>query len=71
MKKSNTKVFKIIILILVIAIMAGITYYLFPLIKNLSTAEGQIAFKERVGDSGIFGGKTAEFDCNYKRCRGI
>lgn len=55
MKKSNTKVFKIIILILVIAIMAGITYYLFPLIKNLSTAEGQIAFKERVGDSGIFG----------------
>ena len=55
MKKSNTKVFKIIILILVIAIMAGITYYLFPLLKNLSTAEGQIAFKERVGDSGIFG----------------
>ncbi len=34
-------------LILVVAIIAAIICYLFPVIKNLSTQEGQVAFKEK------------------------
>ena len=52
---KKSKIFKIILLFIVIAIMAGITIYLFPMVKNLSTEEGQIAFKERVNSSGFIG----------------
>lgn len=54
-KKNKVKIFKIILAILVLALFVGITIYLFPVIKNLSTTEGQIAFKEKVGNSGILG----------------
>ena len=54
-KKTKLKIFKIIMLIVAIAICIGITVYLFPFMKNLATPEGQIAFKERVNSSGIYG----------------
>ena len=49
------KVMKLIIFILAIVIMIGLTIYLFPVMKNLSTHEGQAAFKEKVNNSGIYG----------------
>lgn len=36
---KKTKIFKLILLFVVIAIAIGITIYLIPVIKNLSTAE--------------------------------
>lgn len=35
--------------------MIGMVVYLFPLMKNLSSLEGQVAFKEKVESSGIWG----------------
>ena len=46
---------KIIVLIFVIIAIAGLTAYLFPVMKNLSTHEGQIAFKQKIDDSGVIG----------------
>ena len=54
-KKGNVKVFKLILLIMVLLISIGIIFYLFPVMKNLSTIEGQVAFKEKVDNSGIMG----------------
>lgn len=54
-KKTKLKIFKITILIIAVIICTIITIYLFPVIKNLSTHEGQMAFKEKVNNSGIFG----------------
>lgn len=53
--KNKVKFIKIIILILVIIAFIGLIAYLFPVMKNLSTYEGQVAFKERVQNSGIYG----------------
>ena len=58
MSKKNSKkikVIKLIIFMLAIVTMIGLTIYLFPVVKNLSTHEGQVAFKERVDNSGIYG----------------
>ena len=52
---KRTKIFKIILLIAVIAIMIGVTIYLIPLISELNTAEGQEAFKEKISSSGFLG----------------
>lgn len=46
---------KIILLIFVVIAFAGLIAYLFPVMKNLSTHEGQLAFKERIDNSGILG----------------
>ena len=54
-KKTKLKIFKITIFIIAILICIGITIYLFPVMKNLATKEGQIAFKERVNSTGIYG----------------
>lgn len=54
-RKTKIKIFKIIIMILVIALLIGITIYLFPVIKNLSTSEGQMEFKNKVNESGFLG----------------
>lgn len=54
-RKTKIKIFKIIIMVLVIALLIGITIYLFPVIKNLSTSEGQIEFKNKVNESGFLG----------------
>ena len=54
-KKTKLKIFKIILFIIVIAICIGITIELFPVIKDLSTKDGQIAFKEKINSTGIYG----------------
>lgn len=54
-KNNKIKIFKIILTLLVLALFIGITIYLFPVIKNLSTTEGQVEFKEKVDNSGIWG----------------
>lgn len=53
--KKKTKIFKIILLTVVIAIMIGITIYLIPVIKELNTTEGQQAFQEKINNSGFLG----------------
>lgn len=55
MKKNEVKIFKFILIIIVIAIFVGMIAYLFPVIKNISTIEGQMAFKQKIDDSGIWG----------------
>lgn len=53
MKKS--RIFKIIVAILAIAIITGIIVYLIPIVKNLATPEGQVAFKEKIDKAGVLG----------------
>lgn len=56
MKKINkVKIVQLILLIIVIILCAGLIAYLFPVMKNLSTYEGQIQFKDKVENSGIYG----------------
>lgn len=52
-RKNKVKAFKIILTVLVLALFVGITIYLFPVMKNLSTLEGQEEFKKKVESSGI------------------
>lgn len=54
-KSKKLKIVKFIMFIIVIIAMIGMTVYLFPVMKNLSTYEGQIAFKEKVNNSGVWG----------------
>ncbi len=54
-RKERLKIFKIIIAILVILLIVGIIAYLFPVMRNLSTPEGQADFKAKVDESGIIG----------------
>lgn len=55
MEKQKIKIFKVTMTILAISIIVGIIMYMFPVMKELSTNEGQIAFKEKVSSSGILG----------------
>lgn len=52
---KNSKIFKIIVAIVAVAILTGIVVYLIPLIKGLTTTEGQLAFKEKIDKAGIWG----------------
>ena len=52
---SKVKIFKLVMFIIAITICVGATIYLFPVMKNLSTVEGQIAFKQKVESSGMLG----------------
>ena len=54
-RKTKIQVFKIILAILVLALFIGIAIYLFPVMKNLATLEGQVEFKNKVENSGIVG----------------
>ena len=54
-KKTKLKIFKITLFIIAIILLTIITVYLFPVMKNLSSKEGQIAFKQKVTSSGIYG----------------
>lgn len=54
-RKNKIKIFKVILAIAVVTILIGVIAYLFPVMKNLSTLEGQVAFKEKVENSGIWG----------------
>lgn len=55
MEKQKVKVFKLTMTILAIAIIVGIIIYMFPVMRELSTKEGQLAFKEKVSSLGILG----------------
>lgn len=54
-RKNKVKIFKIILLILVLIIIVGAIIYLFPVIKKISTTQGQIEFKEKIQSSGSIG----------------
>ena len=54
-RKNKIKIFKMFLTIIVLILFLGITIYLFPVMKELSTVEGQIEFKNRVDSSGIIG----------------
>ena len=54
-RKDKVKIFKIILMIFVVIIFIGVIIYLFPVIKDLSTKEGQIAFRDKVESSGFWG----------------
>ena len=54
-RKKKVKIFKILLMAVVLTLFIGITVYLFPVMKNLSTVEGQVAFKEKVDNSGMMG----------------
>ena len=56
MKKSKKIIFfKMVLMGMVIVLFIGIILYLFPVIRDLSTVEGQVAFKQRVNESGFLG----------------
>ena len=52
---KRTKTFKIILMAIVIALLVGLVIYLFPVVRNLSTPEGQMEFKNHVGSMGFLG----------------
>lgn len=54
-KNNKVKIFKIILTIMLLILIIGIIAYLFPVMKNLSSIEGQVAFKQKVEDSGVLG----------------
>ena len=54
-KSKKIKLLRIIILVVTIILMVGLTIYLFPVMRNLSTVEGQVAFKQKVESSGVLG----------------
>lgn len=54
-KRNKLRFFKFILLIFVVIVLTIITIYLFPVMKNLSTKEGQVAFKQKVDNSGFYG----------------
>lgn len=54
-RKDKVKIFKIILMILVVIIFIGVIIYLFPVMKDLSTKEAQIAFRDKVESSGFWG----------------
>ena len=54
-RKNKVKIFKIFLTIIVLSLFLGIIIYLFPIMRDLSTLESQIAFKEKVENSGVLG----------------
>lgn len=55
MSKKNIKVFKIILMCIVLMIMIGLIIYLVPVMKDLSTNDGKMAFKEKIENMGSLG----------------
>lgn len=53
--KKRSKPFKIIVGIIAVALIAGVIAYLIPIIKDITTPEGQVIFKERIEKAGILG----------------
>ena len=52
---KKVKAFKYILFIIVVIVLLALTIYLFPVIKNLSTLEGQTQFKKQVTSMGVLG----------------
>lgn len=55
-KVENRKAVNIVTIIIVITIFLVAIAYLAPIMKDISTKEGQIAFKQKIQSSGIWGG---------------
>lgn len=55
--KRNKKInfIKTILIVVVFLVIIGLILYLFPLMKNLSTQEGQVEFKKQIEKTGIWG----------------
>lgn len=56
MKKNKALYVKILLAVVVIAVMGVLVWKLAPLMVNLATKEGQIAFKEQINNMGFMGG---------------
>ncbi len=54
-RKNKVKVFKIIMILIVIAIIIGAIIYLWPIFRNISRPEGQMEFKQKIEDLGFLG----------------
>lgn len=54
-RKTKVNIFKFVMLAIIIGIIIGAIIYLWPLFKNISTSEGQIAFKQKIQDLGFIG----------------
>ena len=52
---SKTRILKLVMFVVALVICIGATIYLFPVMRNLSTVEGQVAFKQKVESSGVLG----------------
>ena len=52
---KKTKTFKYILFAIVIFLLIGLAIYLFPVIRNLSTPEGQLEFEKQVDNMGVLG----------------
>ena len=52
---KRAKAFKYVLLVVVIAVIIGLIVYLFPVVRNLSTPEGQLEFKNQVASMGVLG----------------
>lgn len=52
---KKVKAFKYVLLIMVVILLVVLTVYLFPVIKNLSTPNGQMEFKNQVENMGMMG----------------
>ena len=52
---KKAKTFKYFLMIIVIALLIGLIIYLFPLVKNLSTPNGQVEFKNHIENMGVLG----------------
>lgn len=52
---KKTKIFKLVLLGIVLTIAIAVTAYLIPVIRELGTPEGQQAFQTRINDSGFLG----------------
>lgn len=55
MKLTKVKSFKILMMLVGIVLLVGIIVYMAPVIKDLNTVEGQIAFRNKVNSSGFLG----------------
>ena len=56
MKQNKTvKYIKILVAVLAASLFIGLVVYLLPTIKGISTPEGQVAFKEKIQNMGIWG----------------
>lgn len=54
-KMSKLKIFKIVLTIIILVVLILMAIRLFPIMRNLSTPEGQMAFKQRIEESGVGG----------------
>ncbi len=52
---KRMKMFKYVLMIIAIALLVGLVVYLFPVIRNLSTPEGRVEFKEYLTNMGAIG----------------